>query len=65
MGTKQFKLAAEYLQAIQACGLGDSAPEADPRLQDDKFQQGHMLGIYWETAGRWVLMRAKRDALAL
>ena len=24
-----------------------------------------MLGIYWETCGRWALMRARRDAAAL
>ena len=26
---------------------------------------GHMLGIYWETITRWVLMRATRDAVIL
>ena len=34
-------------------------------MRSDKFQRGHMLAIYWETVGRWALMRAKRDALAL
>jgi hypothetical protein len=37
----------------------------DPRLLDERFQNGHMLGIYWETVGRWVMMRARRDAAAL
>ena len=64
-GTREFKLAAKSWQAVQARGPGGSAPEDDPRLREDKFQRGHMLGIYWETAGRWALMRAKRDALAL
>ena len=37
----------------------------DSRLLLDRFQTGHMLGIYWETVARWVLMRAVRDAKAL
>ena len=45
-GTKEFKLAAKPWQAIQARGPGGSAPEDDPRLREDKFQWGHMLGIY-------------------
>ena len=24
-----------------------------------------MIAIYWETAGRWAFMRAKRDAISL
>ena len=64
-GTKEFELAEKSWRAIQARGPGGDAPEDDPRLREDRFQRGHMLSIYWETAGRWVLMRAKRDALAL
>ena len=64
-GTKEFRLAVKSWQAIQAKAAGDNAPEADPRLREEKFQCGHMLSIYWETAGRWAFMRAKRDAVAL
>ena len=64
-GSKEYALAAESWRAIQARGPADGAPEADPRMRSDKFQRGHMLAIYWETVGRWALMRAKRDALAL
>ena len=37
----------------------------DPRLHEARFQDGHMLGIYWETIARWGFMRAERDAKAL
>ena len=37
----------------------------DQRLRRERFQIGHMLGIYWETVVRWMMMRAKRDAVAL
>ena len=44
--TKEFKLAAASWEAIQARGPGDGAPETDPRLQEDRFQRGQMLGNY-------------------
>jgi hypothetical protein len=37
----------------------------DARLREERFQNGHMLAIYWETVTRWIVMRAKRDAAAL
>ena len=37
----------------------------DPRLRDERFQIGHMIGIYWSTVARWMTMRATRDAKAL
>ena len=37
----------------------------DTRLQEERFQSGHMLGIYWETIARWGFMRAERDAKTL
>jgi hypothetical protein len=37
----------------------------DPRFQEQRFQCGHMIGIYLETVGRWAMMRARRDASAL
>ena len=46
-------------------GQGEDNTGMDPRLLEDRFQNGHMLAIYWETVGRWVMMRAVRDALAL
>lgn len=38
---------------------------SDGRLQEERFQKGHMIAIYWETVARWMVMRAKRDATAL
>ena len=64
MGAEEFRLATAFWQAIQARGPSDCAPEDDLRLREDRFQRGHMLGIYWETVGRWVLMRAKRSLSA-
>ena len=49
---------AEYWEAIQY-------KPGDTRLQEDRFQDGHMLAIYWETVARWVTMRARRDAESL
>ena len=37
----------------------------DARLREERFQVGHMIGIYWATVARWMMMRAKRDAGAL
>ena len=39
--------------------------EDDARLREERFQVGHMIGIYWATVARWMMMRAKRDATAL
>ena len=39
--------------------------EHDARLREERFQIGHMIGIYWTTVARWMMMRAKRDAAAL
>ena len=39
--------------------------EDDTRLREERFQIGHMIGIYWATVSRWMMMRAKRDAAAL
>ena len=38
---------------------------SDDRLQQRRFQEGHMIAIYWETVARWMMMRAKRDAQSL
>ena len=38
---------------------------SDPRLREERFQNGHMLAIYWDTVARWMMMRAQRDAAAL
>ena len=37
----------------------------DPRLRQERFQNGHMLAWFWDTVARWVMMRAKRDARTL
>ena len=34
----------------------------DPRLRQENFVDGHMMGIYWDTVSRWMNMRAARDA---
>ena len=39
--------------------------ELDERLREPRFQQGHMLAMFWETCGPWMAMRAQHDALAL
>jgi hypothetical protein len=39
--------------------------ENDARLREERFQIGHMIGIYWATVARWTMMRPRRDALAL
>jgi hypothetical protein len=56
---------ARSWEQIQAKGQGHPTGTLDPRLQDSRFQTGHMLGIFWETVGRWVMMRARRDAAVL
>jgi hypothetical protein len=37
----------------------------DPRLREARFQDGHMIAIYWDTVARWTMMRARRDAESL
>ena len=37
----------------------------DIRLSQERFQNGHMIGCYWDTVSRWFMMRATRDAKAL
>ena len=37
----------------------------DERLREERFQTGHMIGIYWATVSRWMVMRARRDARTL
>ena len=59
------KLPADIRQHWLSMQLRDRPNQPDPRLQENRFQTGHMLAIYWETVGRWVMMRARRDALAL
>lgn len=59
------KLPAHLRQHWLAMQVKDRPNQPDPRLQENRFQTGHMLAIYWETVGRWVLMRARRDAAAL
>ena len=39
--------------------------DEDERLGEERFQTGHMIAIYWATVARWIMMRAKRDAIAL
>ena len=37
----------------------------DPRLREERFQNGHMLAWSWDTVSRWMMMRATRDAKAM
>ena len=39
--------------------------EDDARFREERFQVGHLIGIYWTSVARWMMMRAKRDATAL
>ena len=50
---------------IQAYWDSIQLKDDDPRLLEERFQVGHMIGIYWSTVARWMMMRAKRDAKAL
>ena len=43
----------------------DDHGEVDERLREPRFQQGHMLALFWETCGPWMAMRAQHDALTL
>ena len=38
--------------------------DGDKRLKEERFQNGHLLGIYWDTVARCMMMRAMRDAKA-
>ena len=49
---------AESWEAIQL-------QRSDARLREERFQNGHMIAIYWETVARWIMMRSQRDAAAL
>ena len=50
---------------IQAHWDSIQVKDGDSRLSEERFQVGHMIGIYWATVARWMMMRAKRDAKAL
>ena len=50
---------------IQAHWDSIQLKDDDPRLRQERFQVGHMIGIYWATVARWMMMRAQRDAKAL
>ena len=45
--------------------INDADGEVDARLREPRFQQGHMLAMFWETCGPWMSMRAQHDATAL
>jgi len=45
--------------------INDADGEVDARLREPRFQQGHMLAMFWETCGPWMSMRAQHDAAAL
>jgi hypothetical protein len=55
------KIPPEIIASWNSIQLKDS----DPRLQEERFQNGHMIAIHWETVSRWIIMRTKRDAKAL
>ena len=55
------KIPVEIIAHWKAIQLKDD----DERLHEERFQIGHMIAIYWATVARWIMMRAKRDAVAL
>jgi hypothetical protein len=55
------KIPPEIIASWNSILLKDS----DTRLQEERFQNGHMIAIHWETVARWINMRTKRDAKAL
>ena len=60
--SEAYKRVVDLWQTIQ---LDDGGDDVDARLFEARFQQGHMLAIYWETVGPWMTMRAQRDAHTL
>ena len=61
MRTPKKKLPADIRTSWTAIG----AVPTDGRLREERFQIGHMIGIYWDTVARWMTMRARRDAESL
>ena len=51
--------------ALKAAWESRAVKDNDPRLAEERFQKGHMIGTYWDTVARWMVMRAKRDARSL
>ena len=51
----------------QFCKLGDGATEdaVEKRLSDPFWLDGDEIGIYWDTVGRWIPRRVRRDAQRL
>ena len=48
--------------AIRATWNAMQLKPDDRRLREERFQNGHMIGSYWDTVARWINMRAQRDA---
>ena len=51
----------------QFCKLGEEGDEeaAEKRLSDPFWLDGDEIGIYWDTVGRWIPRRVRRDAQRL
>ena len=51
----------------QFCKLGEEGDEdaAEQRLTQPRWLDGDEIGIYWETVGRWIPRRVRRDAQRL
>ena len=47
---------------IQAHWDSIQLKDDDSQLREERFQVGHMIGVYWTTVARWMMLRAKRDA---
>jgi len=60
--SQEYKRAKTFWDTIRAEG---TATTVHPRLRERRFQEGYMLGIYWETVAPWSMMRARHDAHAL
>ena len=48
--------------AIRATWNAMQLKPDDRRLREDRFQNGHMIGSYWDTVARGMNMRTQRDA---
>jgi len=59
--TPEYERARSLWDSIR---VDSSRDQVDARLRESRFQEGHMLGIYWETVAPWGLHRARHDARA-
>jgi len=60
--SESYRRAKALWESIMHASDGDAV---DARLRETRFQNGHMIAMFWETAAPWMMLRARRDARAL